>query len=121
MKKFDYILLFGTIGFALILLLLGNLVSTKGAYVIISVDGTEQKRYALTEEIEEDIQGLEEGHVHLVIHNGVADVTDASCPDQLCVSQTKVSKAGETIVCLPNRIVIKVVSDEEAPLDAVTN
>lgn len=33
---------------------------------------------------------------------------EADCPDKVCYSPEYISRAGETIVCLPNRIVIEV-------------
>ncbi len=45
----------------------------------------------------------------------------ADCPDQLCVNQKPVSKNHESIICLPNRVVVEVESKEESEYDAVTN
>ena len=36
----------------------------------------------------------------------------ADCPDLDCVRQGWISRPGQMIVCLPNRIVIKIESDE---------
>ena len=33
---------------------------------------------------------------------------EADCPDQICYSPEFVSKPGETIVCLPHRVVVEV-------------
>ena len=38
----------------------------------------------------------------------------ASCPDRLCVKQGTKSQVGDTIVCLPHRLVATVISAEEA-------
>ena len=121
MKKWDWIILCTTVCTAMLLLLAVRLFREDGAYVVVSVDGEETARYALSEEIDEDIQGVETGHIHLVIHNKMADVTEASCPDHLCVHQASISKSGETIVCLPNRVVVRVMSQEESPYDAIAN
>ncbi len=120
MKKWDWILLCCAIGTALLLLLSESVFRTDGTYAVVSVDGTEAARYMLSEEKNELIQGVEGGYVRLVIHDGRADVTEASCPDHLCVHQAKISKAGEMIVCLPNKVVIRVVGGEEASVDAMT-
>ncbi|MDO5573340.1 MAG: NusG domain II-containing protein [bacterium] len=122
MKKWDWILFAGAVCIAILMLMLFSYGREDGAYVIVSVNGSETARYALSEEMTEDIQGMKNGHVQLVIHDGEADVTEASCPDKLCVHQAKISKSGEMIVCLPNRIVISIAGDRSTmDLDAVTN
>ena len=42
------------------------------------------------------------------VDNGAISVVDSSCFDHLCVLKGPVSKAGESIVCLPNRVVISI-------------
>ena len=54
---------------------------------------------------------------------GYADRLDQilpDCPDRLCVQQHAICKERETIVCLPNKVVVEVVGGEEADLDSVT-
>ena len=55
------------------------------------------------------------------IENGKVKMAAANCPDQICVHQKAISRNGESIICLPNKIVLKIVDGEEAELDAVTN
>ncbi|MBR3738340.1 MAG: NusG domain II-containing protein [Eubacterium sp.] len=47
------------------------------------------------------------------IKNNQVDVTYADCPDKICVKHRKISKSGESIICLPNKVVISVESDNE--------
>ena len=91
-----------------------------GTEVVISVDGSEFGRYPLASEQEVEITNSS-GDVtnHLVIKNGKADMTDAACPDHLCVRQKAISHQGETIVCLPNKVVVSIEGGEEAPIDTV--
>ena len=56
----------------------------------------------------------------LVIQNGAAHVSAASCPDHVCVNRGEVRCDGETIVCLPNRLVVTVVGGEQSGLDGVS-
>lgn len=58
---------------------------------------------------------------YLVIEDGHADMIKADCPDQICVNHKSISKNGETIVCLPNKVIVEVVGGEEADVDAVSN
>ena len=47
-------------------------------------------------------------------------MTDADCPDLLCVHQRAIDKEDETIVCLPNKVVVKVVgAKQKSDLDSV--
>lgn len=49
------------------------------------------------------------GKCILVISDGKADMESADCPNQICVHHGAISHTGETIVCLPNRVVIEIV------------
>lgn len=61
----------------------------------------------------------EEGSNTLEIKNGYAKMLDSSCPDHLCEQQHRISKKGETIICLPNKVVVEVKSKEEPEIDGV--
>ena len=54
------------------------------------------------------------------VSGGKVFVTDASCPDKSCVKQGKAANAGDTIICLPNALVIVTDAAKEAVLDAVS-
>ena len=47
-------------------------------------------------------------HNTVVIKKGKVFVKSADCPDQICVKHKAISKCGESIVCLPNRVIIEV-------------
>jgi len=59
-----------------------------------------------------------EGSTRITISEGKVWVAEASCPKKLCQKQGAISRPGETIVCLPNRIVITL--EGKTPLDATT-
>ena len=56
----------------------------------------------------------------LVIENGEAWVSEANCPDKICMGMGKISKNGEFIACLPNQVIIVVEGGEESPIDGRT-
>ena len=56
----------------------------------------------------------------LVIENGEAWVSEADCPDKICMGMGKISKNGEFIACLPNQVIIVVEGGEESPVDGIT-
>ena len=57
------------------------------------------------------------GETTLRIQNKKVWVEKAPCPNKLCMRQGKISRPGESIICLPNRIVITI---EGNLLDAIT-
>lgn len=93
--------------------------SSVGSTVVITVAGEEYGRYSL---LEEQVITIHETNT-LVIHNNTADMLSAECPDQVCVEHTPISKTNETIICLPNQVVVTIESllgkNEDTELDAV--
>ena len=93
-----------------------------GSVVKITVDGTEWAVYSLEEDRVVEIPSgeSEKGYNRLVIRQGKAYVESASCPDGICAKHRAVFRDGESIICLPNRVVITVHSEKtsDAP-DAV--
>ena len=86
-----------------------------GACVRVTVYGT----YALGEE--QEIPIVQDGVTTnvLTIRDGRADMTEADCPDKLCVHQKAISKNHEMIVCLPNKVVVEVTGSEENGFDSI--
>jgi hypothetical protein len=94
----------------LILALVGAcliLFQKKGDWVQVSVNGAVYGTYSLGEEQVVDIV-TEAGCNRLVIRAGKAFVESADCPDGICVAHRPIFRNGESIVCLPNRVVITV-------------
>lgn len=56
---------------------------------------------------------------HFQIQDSKVKMIAADCHDQTCVSTRSISKPGETIVCLPHRLVLAIVKNTSQP-DAVT-
>ena len=106
--------------FWLIPLLLNRINRKSPAAVSVYQDGQLLASYPLTDDLTEAIPWEENGYNLLLIENGAASVTDATCPDQLCMRQRAISKNGESIICLPHRLVLQIEGEEEGDLDAVT-
>ncbi len=108
------LLLVAAIGGIYLLLFRGN-----GNTVTVTVDGKPYAEYALSENITEDIYtGANGEHCNrLVICDGKALMENATCPDGICVAHRAIFRNGESIVCLPNRVVVTVttVADTDAP------
>ncbi len=85
--------------------------SAPAAYAELSVDGQVQERLDLSKDVSFSVTGKNGGVNHIEIKDGGITVTDASCPDKICVHTGTIRRAGETIVCLPNRLIITIIKD----------
>ena len=113
------------LGLAVIILAAGIWLATEllkkdGSFAVVTVNGSETARYSLSEDAEIRLESENGGFNILVIKNGKADITEASCPDHVCVDQRAISKTGEAITCLPNKTVITVEGKDEADFDFVS-
>jgi hypothetical protein len=121
MKRNDFILAGLVLLIAIIALFYINITKKNGDKAIIRVDGKIYKEVALNKDITIRIPGAEEGTNLLVIKDGIVDMTDASCPDKLCVHHKPIRYNGESIICLPNKVSVEIVSRKDQELDAVVN
>ena len=115
MKKSDWILVLAI--FLAVCLSAGFLYGSRdrGYCVSIQIDGAEYGRYDLSAD-----RVIEIGETNrLEIRDGKASMVHADCPDQLCVHQKAISKDRETIVCLPNRVVVQITGGEEGVYDSI--
>lgn len=116
MNKHDFVLIAGILAAALLIFLGIRLFKGQGdapLYARIVVDGEEIARLPLSENREYTVQ-LENGEYNLVIvSDGKVSVTSASCPDGVCVRTGRIDSVGDSIICLPHRLVITV--EEESP------
>lgn len=118
MKKWDII-------FATVVLVVAGTVASgyfflgkqDAGQITITIENEVYGTYLLSEEQEILINDTN----LLIIKNQEADMIDANCPNKECVHQKSVSKKGETITCLPNKVIVEVTSGESAELDGVAN
>ncbi len=109
--KRDMILLGVFVVTGLLILLFVLLTGQNGKSVEVSVDGKTVGIYDLNTDRKVEIQGLN-GKNYLVIENGEAYMEKAECPDGLCVNMGKISRQGQSVICLPNKVVVKIVGNE---------
>ena len=102
MKKGDFIL----VTLAVIFLVLWLFPKGSGDSVSISVNGELYRSVPLNEDTEILIE-TEYGKNTVVIKNGEVYITDADCPDKLCEKE-KLSGTGRSVVCLPNRVAVRI-------------
>ena len=92
-----------------------------GNTVKVTVDGKVYGTYKLTQNIIEDIITGENGEKlnRLVVKDGKAYMETATCPDGICVEHRPIFRDGESIVCLPQRVVITVITDKSDSPDVI--
>jgi len=108
--KNDFILIGSILLVAIICLTVFILTRKNGSSVKIIIDGKEKYTYQLNKDNRVVIfTGENDQNKNiLVIKNGKAFVESASCPDKICVSHRAISSVGQTIVCLPHKLVVEV-------------
>ena len=104
----EFILVLLIILAALVMLWQQNSRQSQGpaAQAQVSVDGQLVETIDLQTDGEYTIQGAGGGSNHLVVEDGQI------CPDKVCIQQGKQSLDGATIVCLPNRMIVQILSGE---------
>lgn len=88
-----------------------------GSYVAVNVDGEQTAIYSLSVDTEVTVttgENNEDINV-LTIKDGKAYVSSANCPDGICAETRAAQYVGETIVCLPHKVVIEIVAEGKEP------
>lgn len=84
-------------------------------YISVQVDGSEYKKITFDKDMIGKQINIETdfGLNVIEIGDGTVKVVDADCPDKLDVHQGEISRPGEIIVCLPNRMIVEIIGPEE--------
>ncbi len=82
-------------------------VKKAGRSVTVEMNGETVRTFDLSEDVTYPVV-TEAGENVLVIRGGEAWIESADCRDKVCVHRGKVRNAGETIICLPHKLVVTV-------------
>lgn len=112
-KKADIILF-------IVILLLGLTVSwftltsgTVGEKVRITQNGDEYGTFSLYENREIEVKS--DNHInHITIKDGSVSMSYSSCKNQVCVNSGAISRTSDSIVCLPNKVVVEIIGGSGA-------
>ncbi len=123
LTKGDKIIVAAVLSLALFVYVIFTFYITAGApdEVQIFVDGKLYASYSLQnfkEEKNVEIKS-EFGTNVLKISNDGAEMLSASCPDKRDVMDGKITKSGQTIICMPNRVMVKLLGNNDE-VDRVT-
>ena len=130
MKKKDIILIAAVLAISLISFAAIKMTQKDGKEVIVTVDGKEvivtvegKEVYKTSIKKDQIYQIPEENGTNVMqIKDGKVTMKKADCKDQICADHKAIEKSGETIVCLPHKVVIEIQSEDgkEQELDGVT-
>ena len=99
---------------AIILIIVGLIVSytfasdnDAGDTVSVTVNGQSYASYPLSEDRE--IEVSKNDHINkITIKDGQVSMAFSDCANQDCVLHHAISKTAETIVCLPNKVIVEI-------------
>ena len=121
MKRNDLILIAIVliIGAGALLLIFNN--KEAGSKVSVQMNGKEIITFDLDKDITYTIEGDNGAWNTFTIKDGYVDMIDASCPDKVCVEHKSIHHNHETIICLPNQVVLEIIGGEESLIDSIAN
>lgn len=110
--KGDYIIIASVVALALIIfcLTLGSF-SSQGD--IVEVHLNNKLLYSLPINKEETILIDDIFQNTIIIENNTVRVTQSTCPDGICENFGSISRGNESIICMPNRLIITIISDSD--------
>ena len=80
----------------------------KGSRAEVYVSGEKKAELVLSKDAELELNGLK-----LIVSGGKIWVHSSDCPDKICETTGKIYKKGQTIVCLPNQVIVRIVGKGE--------
>lgn len=116
MKKNDWLLAAGIIISAVAVLIVQLIPFSGGTQTVtVSVGGKNYGEYSISGQ-----ETIEIGDTNRIqIENGTVWMEWADCPDQVCVHHRKISHSGESIICLPNEVVVSIEGGDRKELDGI--
>lgn len=82
----------------------------------VMVEGQQDQYFPL---YEDGVYPLNGGTNYLAVSDGWAWMSEADCPDKLCMHQGKIRKNGQWVICLPNRVAFTIEGGEDAEWDEI--
>lgn len=116
--KADIILIAVLVLIGAVIFLFLMFTSQEGSCAEIRIDGKVTALYPLDHDLTETIH-TENGDNIIEIKDGGICMKDADCPDKLCVHMGTISKMGQSVICLPHKLVIEVTDGQAQDVDVI--
>lgn len=90
-------------------------------YASIKISGKFYKDIPLSSSNGEQTFVIETDHGSntILVKDDTIQIIDAHCHDKLCVKQGTISKVGQSVICLPNELIIEIKGDESKDSDLI--
>ena len=111
-KKSDFVIIICVVCIAGLILCGLHFLSPQGNTVRIEVDSKTVASFPLDENRAYSVRKNGKVTNIVEIKDEKVSVSAADCPDKICVKHREISKSGESIICLPNKVVISIESEE---------
>lgn len=119
-RKADIILFIILISFGIASSVWLGMTSRSGDKATVTVDGKTYGVYSLSED--KTISVKQGNKLNIIkIKHGFVTMSEASCDNQVCVKHKAISKTGESIICLPNKVVVSIGGKGANKYDSVSN
>ena len=119
-RKSDIILLAGIIATGGVIFAVGSAHQEPGAVVKVASGRETYGIYDLSVDREvRVIVGADLNVIH--ISGGTAEMKEASCPGGDCLRQRPVGRTGQSIVCLPNKVLVSIEGEGDNGIDSITH
>lgn len=86
--------------------------------VVIYVDGKIEKKLDLNKNQEYKVN-VDNGYNIIRIKDKKAKIKESDCSNQTCVNMGTISKDGQTLICLPHKVEVTIVSDDKSEVDVI--
>ena len=94
-------------------------VHTQAARIIVDVDGRPVYTAPLSTPCTKEIAGTR-GMVRVEIEGGRVRIAEADCPNHVCVRSGWHNSAGDVIVCVPNKTIVRIMGGDDTDVRAIT-
>lgn len=88
-----------------------NQAKSQNTIAVVTINGDVYKEIPLSEHTGTDeipIVTADGGHNLIVVRNQEIGITEADCPDKICIQEGFIARPGESVICLPHKLMIEV-------------
>ena len=119
LTRYDTLLIIGFLAIAIVILLVVSFAGGQVNTVIVQVDGKEVLRLPLASAGRYSVQGSL-GETEIEIKDKRVRVISSPCRKKICVQTGWISKPHQTIICAPNKVVVRLTGSSDNDVDGIT-